>query len=290
MSRIDIVIIGGGAGGYASAIKATRLGLKAVLVEKDKLGGVCLNKGCIPTKALLATVERLHYIQKAREFGIQVKDYSFDFPAIMERKDRIIRRLSSDLLQLMQINKIRVVRGEAQIIEPGEVEVLFAEGQREVIFTKNIIIATGSKAMRLPIPGINSEGIITSEQALSLKELPSKIIIIGGGVIGIEFANIFNALGVEVTLLEMLPRILLSVDEEIAFRLAQLLRRRGIEIITDCNIEVMKETDQRLEVLISTIKEERILESEKVLLATGRIPDMGNLNIKKLGIELESSY
>jgi len=287
MSRIDIVIIGGGAGGYASAIKATRLGLKAVLVEKDKLGGVCLNKGCIPTKALLATVERLHYIQKAREFGIQVKDYSFDFPAIMERKDRIIRRLSSDLLQLMQINKIRVVRGEAQIIEPGEVEVLFAEGQREVIFTKNIIIATGSKAMRLPIPGINSEGIITSEQALSLKELPSKIIIIGGGVIGIEFANIFNALGVEVTLLEMLPRILLSVDEEIAFRLAQLLRRRGIEIITDCNIEVMKETDQRLEVLISTIKEERILESEKVLLAVGRIPDIGNLNIKKLGIELE---
>jgi len=287
MSRIDIVIIGGGPGGYVSAIKATRLGLKAVLVEKDKLGGVCLHKGCIPTKALLATVERLHYIQKAREFGIQIKDYSFDFPAIMERKDRIVRRLSSELEQLMQVNKIRVVRGEGQIVEPGEVEVLFAEGRREVIYTKNIIIATGSKTMRLPIPGINSEGIITSEQALSLKKLPSKLIIIGGGSIGIEFANIFNALGVEVTIIEMLPRILLSVDEEIAFRLAQLLRRRGIEIITDCNVEVMKETDQRLEVLISTTEGERILESEKVLLAVGRNPDIGNLNIKKLGIELE---
>jgi len=287
MSKIDIVIIGGGAGGYASAIKATRLGLKAVIIEKDKLGGVCLNKGCIPTKALIATVERLHNIQKAREFGIQIKDYSFDFTTIMERKDRIIRRLSSELEQLMQANKVRVVKGEGQIIEPGEIEVTFAEGQREVIYTKNIIIATGSKIMRLPIPGVNSEGIIDSEQALSLKELPSKIIIIGGGVVGIEFANIFNALGVEVTTIEMLPRILLSVDKEIAFRLAQLLRRRGIEILTGCNVEVMKKTDQRLEVLISTIKEERILESEKVLLAVGRIPDIGNLNVKKLGIELE---
>jgi dihydrolipoamide dehydrogenase len=287
MNKVDLVVIGGGAGGYQSAIKATRLGLKAVLVEKDKLGGVCLNKGCIPTKALIATVERLHYIQKAREFGIQVKDYSFDFSAIMERKDRIIRRLSSNLEQLMQINKVRVVKGEAQIIEPGEIEVTDPAGKREIIFTKNTIIATGSKTMRLPISGVDLEGVITSEQALSLDNLPSKLIVIGGGVIGIEFANIFNALGVEVTMLEMLPRILLSVDEEIAFRLAQLLRRRGIEILTNCKVKGIKEDNQRLEVLVSVAEEERKLESEKVLLAVGRIPDIGNLNVQKLGIELE---
>jgi len=287
MSRIDIVIIGGGAGGYVSAIKATHLGLKAVIIEKDKLGGVCLNKGCIPTKALIATVERLHYIQKAREFGIQTESYSFDFPAIMERKDRIVRRLSSELEQLMQINKIRVIRGEAQIIEPGEVEITNPAGAKEVIYTKNIIIATGSSVERLPIPGIDLEGVIDSEKALSLNELPSKLIIIGGGVVGIEFACIFNAFGVEVTVVEMLPRILLSADEEIAFRLAQLLRRRGIEILTGCNVEGIKKVDQRLEVSISTTEGERKLETEKVLLAVGRIPDIGNLNIQKLGIELE---
>jgi len=287
MSRIDIVIIGGGPGGYASAIKATRLGLKAVLVEKDKLGGVCLNKGCIPTKALIAVAERLHYIQKAREFGIQVANYSFDFPAIMERKDRTIRRLSSDLSQLMEINKIRVIKGEAQIIEPGLVEITDPAGEKDLIKTKNIIIATGSKAVKPTIPGINSEGIITSEEALSLNELPFKIIIIGGGVIGIEFANIFKALGVEIIVIEMLPRILSPIDEEIALGLTQILKQKGIEILTDCNVEVMKETDQRLEVLISTTEEERILESEKVLLTTGRIPDIGNLNVKKLGIELK---
>ncbi|MBA7589001.1 Dihydrolipoyl dehydrogenase [subsurface metagenome] len=188
MSRIDIVIIGGGAGGYQSAIKATRLGLKAIIIEKDKLGGVCLHKGCIPTKALIATVEVLNHIQKAREFGIQTGSYSFDFPAIMARKDRIVRRLSSNLEQLMQINKVRVVKGEAQIVEPGEVEITDPAGKGELIFTKNIIIATGSKSMELPIPGIDLEGVITSEQALSLDNLPSKLIIIGGGVIGIEFA------------------------------------------------------------------------------------------------------
>ncbi|MBA7519205.1 Dihydrolipoyl dehydrogenase [subsurface metagenome] len=263
------------------------MGLKAVIIEKDKLGGVCLNKGCIPTKALIATVERLHYIRKAREFGIQVKNYSFDLTTIMERKDQIIRRLSSDLKQLMQFNKIRVVKGEAQIIEPGEVEVTDPAGAKELIYTKNIIIATGSKIMKLPIPGIDLEGVITSEQALSLKELPSKIVIIGGGVIGIEFANIFNALGVEVTMVEMLPRILSPIDEEIAFQLAQLLRRRGVSIFLDCKVKGIKKTDQSLEVLISVAGKERRLETEKVLLAVGRVPDLGNLNIQKLGIELE---
>ncbi|MBA7584615.1 Dihydrolipoyl dehydrogenase [subsurface metagenome] len=287
MSRIDIVIIGGGSGGYISAIKATRLGLKAVIVEKDKLGGVCLNKGCIPTKALIATVERLHYIQKAREFGIQIKDYSFDLTTIMERKDRIIRKLSSDLEQLMEINKIRIIKGEAQIVEPGEVEITDPAGKREVIFTKNIIIATGSKTMKLPIPGMDLEGVINSEQALSLDSLPSKLIIIGGGVIGIEFANIFNALGVEVTIIEMLPRILLSVDREIAFRLAQILKKKGIGILTDCKVEDIKRDNQNIGVLVLKPEGRIILEAEKVLLATGRIPDIGNLNIQKLGIELE---
>ncbi len=287
MSEIDVVIIGGGPGGYVAAIKAAHLGLKAVLVEKDKLGGVCLNRGCIPTKALVSTAELLNHIQRAEEFGIQVKDYSFDFPAIMKRKDLITRRLSSGVEQLMKANQVRVVRGEGQIIEPGKVEVTDTAGEKEVIKTKNIIIATGSKVMKLPIPGIDSEGVITSDEALSLSELPSKMIIIGGGVVGIEFAGIFKALGVEVTVVEMLPRILLPIDEEIARRLTQILKRKGIEILTDCKVKEIKKNHQNLEVLVSTNDGEKRLETEKVLLAAGRVPELGNIDVQRLGIELD---
>ena len=285
--EIDVVIIGGGPGGYVAAIKAAHLGLKAVLVEKDKLGGVCLNKGCIPTKALVSTAEVLNYIQRAGEFGIQVKDYSFDFPAIMKRKDLITRRLSSGVEQLMKANQVRIVRGEGQIIEPGTVEVLDAERQKEIIKTKNIIIATGSSVMKLPLPGIDSEGVITSDEALSLSELPSRMLIVGGGVVGIEFAGIFKALGVEVTVVEMLPRILLPIDEEIARRLTQLLKRKGIEILTDCKVKEIKKNNQNLEVLVSTSDGEKKLETEKVLLAAGRVPELGNIDVRGLGIELD---
>jgi len=285
--EIDLVIIGGGPGGYVAAIKAAHLGLKTVLIEKDKLGGVCLNRGCIPTKALVSTAELLNNLQRAGEFGIQVKDYSIDFPAIMKRKEMITRRLSSGVEQLMKANQVRVIRGEGQIIEPGTVEVTDIAGQKEVIKTKNIIIATGSKVMRLPIPGIDSEGVITSDEALSLSELPSRMLIIGGGVVGIEFAGIFKALGVEITVVEMLPRILLPIDEEISRRLTQLLKRKGIEILTDCKVKDIRKNNRNLEVLISTNNGEKKIETEKVLLAAGRVPELGNIDVQGLGIELD---
>jgi len=287
MSEIDVVIIGGGPGGYVSAIKAAHLRLEAVLVEKDKLGGVCLNRGCIPTKALISTAEVLNHIQRAEEFGIQVKDYSFNFPAIMKRKDLITRRLSSGVEQLMNANQVRVIRGEGQIVEPGTVEILDADGQKEIIKTKNIIIATGSSVMKLSIPGLDVEGVITSDEALSLSQLPSRMIIIGGGVVGIEFAGIFKALGVEVTVVEMLPRILLPIDEEIARRLTVSLKRKGIEILTDCKVKGIKKNIQNLEVLVSTSEGEKKLETEKVLLAAGRVPELGNIDVQGLGIELD---
>jgi len=287
MSEIDVVIIGGGPGGYVSAIKAAHLGSKAVLVEKDKLGGVCLNRGCIPTKALVSTAELLNNLQRAEEFGIQVKDYSFDFPAIMKRKELIARRLSSGVGQLMRANQVRVVRGEGQIVEAGKVEITDTAGEKEIIKTKNIIIATGSSVMKLPIPGLDVEGVITSDEALSLSELPSRILIVGGGVVGIEFAGIFRALGVEVTVVEMLPRILPPIDEEIARRLTQLLKRKGIEIFTDCKVKEIKKANQNLEVLVSTIDGEKKLETENVLLAAGRVPELGNIDVQRLGIELD---
>lgn len=287
MNEIDVVIIGGGPGGYVAAIKAAHLGLKAVLIEKDKLGGVCLNRGCIPTKALVSTAELLNQLQRVEEFGVQVKDYSFDFPAIMKRKEMIAQRLSSGVGQLMKANQIRVIQGEGNILEPGVVEVVNFEGKKELIKSKNIIIATGSSVMKIPIPGLENEGVIDSDGALSLSELPTKMIIIGGGVIGIEFAGIFKAMGVEVTVVEMLPRILLPIDEEISNRLTFILKRQGIKILTNSKVEGIEKTNQNLEVLISNQEGKQKLETEKVLLAAGRVPDFGNINVQKLGIELE---
>ena len=287
MNEIDVAIIGGGPGGYVAAIKAAHLGLKAVLIEKDKLGGVCLNRGCIPTKALVSTAELLNQLQRVEEFGVQVKDYSFDFPAIMKRKEMIAQRLSSGVGQLMKANQIRVIQGEGNILEPGVVEVINIEGKKELIKTENIIIATGSSVMKIPIPGLENEGVIDSDGALSLSELPTKMIIIGGGVIGIEFAGIFKAMGVEVTVVEMLPRILLPIDEEISNRLTFILKRQGIKIITNSKVEGIEKTNQNLEVLISNLEGKQRLETEKVLLAAGRVPDFGNINVQKLGIELE---
>ncbi len=287
MNEIDVAIIGGGPGGYVAAIKAAHLGLKAVLIEKDKLGGVCLNRGCIPTKALVSTAELLNQLQRAKEFGVQVKDYSFDFPAIMKRKEMIAQRMSSGVGQLMKANQIRVIQGEGNILEPGVVEVINIEGKKELIKTENIIIATGSSVMKIPIPGLENEGVIDSDGALSLSELPTKMIIIGGGVIGIEFAGIFKAMGVEVTVVEMLPRILLPIDEEISNRLTFILKRQGIKILTNGKVEGIEKTNQNLEVLISNPEGKQRLETEKVLLAAGRVPDFGNINVQKLGIELE---
>jgi len=287
MDGQDLVIIGGGPGGYVAAIKAAQLGLSTTLIEQDKLGGVCMNRSCIPTKALVSTVEILQNIQRAQEFGIMVQDYSIDFPGIMKRKDMITRRLSSGVEQLLKLNEVKIIKGEGQISEPGIVEVVDAERNKEVLKTKNIIIATGSKILPLPVPGIDNEGVINSDEALSLNELPSQILIVGGGVVGIEFAGIFQALGVKTTIVEMLPRILLPIDEEIASRLTQLLKRRGIEIWTNSKVKEIKKKGYLLEVVISTPEKEERLESEKVLLAAGRIPDPGKINITQLGLELE---
>jgi dihydrolipoamide dehydrogenase len=288
MSEIDIVIIGGGPGGYVAAIRGAQLGLKIVLVEKDKLGGVCMNRGCIPTKTMVGTAEILHNIKRANEFGIKVEDISLDFAKVMDRKEQITQRLTSGVEQLMKANQIRVIYGEGNILEPGVVEIINTESQKEIIKTKNIIIATGSSVMKLPIPGLDAEGVITSDEALNLQKLPAQLLIIGGGVVGIEFAGIFNAFGVEVTVVEMLPQILPPIDEEISQRLSLILKRRGIKILTNSKVKEIKKKDHNLEVIISTPEGESLnLTTEKVLLSAGRIPDFGNINTKELGIELE---
>ena len=286
MNIVDVTIIGGGPAGYVAAIRAAHLGLKTVLVEKDKLGGVCLNRGCIPTKTLVSTAELYNNIKRASEFGIEVENPTLNFSNIMARKDRIVKKLSLGVASLMKANLIRVISGEGNIIKPGVVQVNNADYEEKII-TKNILIATGSSITRVPIPGLELEGVITSDEALELNELPKKIIIIGGGIVGIEWAGIFNAFGVEVIIVEILPRILLSIDEEIIRKSMLIQKRKGIKIYTSSKITEIKKKDNQLEVSISTKDSQMNIFADKILLSSGRVPDFGNIDVKKIGIEVE---
>ena len=286
MNIVDVTIIGGGPAGYVAAIRAAHLGLKTVLVEKDKLGGVCLNRGCIPTKTLVSTAELYNNIKRSSEFGIEVENPVLNFSNIMARKDRIVKKLSLGVASLMKANLIRVISGEGNIIKPGVVQVNNADYE-EKIMTKNILIATGSSITRVPIPGLELEGVITSDEALELNELPKKIIIIGGGIVGIEWAGIFNAFGVEVIIVEILPRILLSIDEEIIRKSMLIQKRKGIKIYTSSKITEIKKKDNQLEVSISTKDSQMNIFADKILLSSGRVPDFGNIDVKKIGIEVE---
>ena len=286
MNIVDVTIIGGGPAGYVAAIRAAHLGLRTVLIEKEKLGGVCLNRGCIPTKTLVSTAELYNNIKRASEFGIEVENPALNFSNIMARKNRIVKKLSLGVSSLMKANLIRVISGEGNIIKPGVVQVNNADYE-EKIMTKNILIATGSSITRVPIPGLGLEGVITSDEALELNELPKKIIIIGGGIVGIEWAGIFNAFGVEVIIVEILPRILLSIDEEIIRKSMLIQKRKGIKIYTSSKITEIKKKDNQLEVSISTKDSQMNIFADKVLLSSGRVPDFGNIDIKKIGIEVE---
>jgi len=286
MNIVDVTIIGGGPAGYVAAIRAAHLGLRTVLIEKEKLGGVCLNRGCIPTKTLVSTAELYNNIKRASEFGIEVENPALNFSNIMARKNRIVKKLSLGVSSLMKANLIRVISGEGNIIKPGVVQVNNVDHE-EKIMTKNILIATGSSITRVPIPGLGLEGVITSDEALELNELPKKIIIIGGGIVGIEWAGIFNAFGVEVIIVEILPRILLSIDEEIIRKSMLIQKRKGIKIYTSSKITEIKKKDNQLEVSISTKDSRMNIFADKVLLSSGRVPDFGNIDIKKIGIEVE---
>jgi len=287
MSEVDVTIIGGGSAGYVAAIRAARLGLKVILIEKDKLGGLCLNRGCIPTKALVRTAELFTNIKRASEFGIDIKNPVLNFSKTMARKDRIVQRLSHGVGELMKANHVRIIKGEGSIIKSGIVQVINEKGYKEKINTKNILIASGSSVTRIPIPGVELEGVITSDEALTLNELPKKILIIGGGIVGIEWAGIFNAFGVEVTIIEILPRILLSIDEEIIQRSLFTHKRKGIKIFTNSKIKEISKINNHLEVLISNKEGQINILTDKILLSSGRVPDFGNINIQKLGIETE---
>jgi len=258
---VDIIVIGGGPGGYPAAIHAAKHGAKVVLLDFDNAGGTCLNWGCIPTKTMIGSVAALETAKHGAEFGLKIGSVEVDFPALMARKDKIVKQLVGGVGYLLKQNKVRYINGRGKVVDPHTVEATTEDGKTEKITTKSIIIATGSVPAPVPIPGLDQGGadgdvwinnsdvkkrkaegtlskttVWTSNEAVSAFEVPKKLAIIGAGVIGCEFAFTYNALGSEVTLFEFLPNIISVVDTEISGELHKILEKQGVKIFTSTKV------------------------------------------------------
>ena len=282
-----IIVIGGGPGGYAAAIRAAQLGATVVLIEKDVLGGTCLNRGCIPTKAFYRSAELINCIKRSSEFGIDISSFAIEPEKIQARKTDIVNQMTGGLAQLMKSNGIEVVRGSASIKSSNEVVAYLEEGETVSLSCDNIIIATGSESFIPPIKGSDLEGVIASEEIMNFKDIPEALIIVGGGVIGMEFGGIFNSFGSKVTIVEALPTVLNMMDGELIKRLNPMLKKQGIETHTSALVKEIYKEDGRLKVLVETKKGQIVLEGDKVLVATGRKPNTHGLGLEEAGIEFD---
>lgn len=286
MKHYQVGILGGGPGGYVCALRAAQLGLSVVLIEGERLGGTCLNRGCIPTKALVKSAELWREISHAEEFGLSVKEKSLDFTRVMQRKDQVVNTLVSGVEQLMKAGKIQVLKGWGSFREPGYLEVE-RKNQIEKIAVENVILATGSLTARLPIPGTDLPGVLSSDQILTEAALPERLVVIGGGVIGLEFASIYQAFGVKVTVVEMLPSLLPNIDEEISKRLTPLLKRNGLDIYTKTGVKAIIQSGDHLGVQVEDAKGSKEIPADKVLIATGRKPNLRGIDGQGLGLSIE---
>ena len=281
--QYDIAIIGGGPGGYVAAIRAAQLGAKTLLIEKDEIGGTCLNRGCIPTKALIASVGKLHDVKKCAEFGIKAENARFDFAAVMARKEAVTKQLSSGVASLVKSNGIEMIKGAATLEKDKSIKVATVEGEK-VFKADKIIIATGSSPMLPPVEGATLPGVMDSDGLLQIDKVPESMVIVGGGVVGMEFAVIFQAFGCQVTVVEMLPSILSNMDKDIPTRLGIALRKQGIKMLASCKVKKIEQSDGKLSVTVETAKGEENLFAENVLMSAGRKANVENIGLENLGI------
>ena len=273
----DLVVIGAGPGGYEAALEAAgTYGMKTALVEKEKLGGTCLNHGCIPTKSLLHSADLYRQMQECGRFGLDAEKVSFNWEAVQDRKDAVTQQLRSGIAAQMKQKKVGVLYGTGKILDPHTVEVSGLEdGEKQILRTRFILIATGSRSAVPPIKGADLENVMTSDELLEKRELFDRLLIIGGGVIGVEFASVFSALGVKVTILEALPRIIANMDKELSQSLKMLLKKRDVDIHTGALVkEIRRKEDGNgaLECIYSEKEKECVAESDGILICTGRKP------------------
>jgi len=292
MDAVDLCIVGAGPGGYVAAIRAAQLGMKVALVEREHLGGVCLNRGCIPSKAMLRVADLYTTLQHADEFGILADNVRLDYARALRYRDKVVGNLRNGVGGLLKSQGVQVLTGHGRLSGPREVSVQ-NNGSSETVAARRIMLATGSKPAVPPIPGAdNAEFVITSDGALELIEPPKSMVVIGGGAVGLEWAVMFHAFGAEVTVIEMMPTLLPVEDEEIGKQLARILAKRGLKIQTAARVEAIEAADEGGAIVRYTAADgkEAAAQGEKVLLGVGRVPLTADLGLEAAGVAVERGW
>ncbi len=286
--KFDIVILGSGPGGYVTAIRASQLGFKVAVVEKENLGGICLNWGCIPTKALLKSAQVFDYLKHASDYGLTINgEVDKDFGAVIKRSRGVAEGMSKGVQFLMKKNKIEVIDGFGKVLPGKKVEVTKEDGTKTEISADHIIIATGARSRELPNLPQDGKKVIGYRQALTLPEQPKKMIIVGSGAIGIEFAYFYNAMGTEVTIVEFMPNIVPVEDEEISKQFERSLKKTGINVMTNSSVERVDTSGNGVKAFVKTAKGEEVLEADVLLSAVGIKSNIENIGLEEVGIVVD---
>ncbi len=284
MSNFDIIVLGSGPGGYVTAIRASQLGLKVAIVEKESLGGVCLNWGCIPTKALLKSAQVFEYLQHASDYGLKAEGVDKDFDAVVKRSRGVANGMSKGVQFLMKKNKIEVIKGFGTLKPGKKVSVKSEDGKESEYSANNVIIATGARSRELPSLPQDGKKIIGYREAMTLDKQPKKLIVVGSGAIGIEFAHFYNAMGTEVTVVEYLPRIVPVEDEDISKQLERSFKKAGVTIMTSAEVTGVDTSGNGVKATVKTAKGDVILEADIVLSAVGIKTNIEHIGLEAVGI------
>ena len=283
----DVIVLGSGPGGYPAAIRASQLGKKVAIIERESLGGICLNWGCIPTKALLKSAQVFEYAKHAADYGIEVESPKQNFGNVIKRSRGVADKMSKGVQFLMRKNKIDVIMGNGKLIAPTKLEVTAADGSKQVLEAKNIIIATGGRARQLPNLPMDGKKIIGYREAMILPEQPKTMIVVGSGAIGIEFAYFYNCMGTKVTIVEFLPKIVPVEDEDISKELEKQLKKQGISIYTNSEVTSVDSSGQGVKAKVKTPDGEMTLDADIVLSAVGVVANIEGVGLEELGIKIE---
>ena len=288
--KVDVTIIGAGPGGYVAAIRAAQLGLKTALIEREHLGGVCLNWGCIPTKALLRNAEVVSLLGRGKEFGFTVDGFQADFGAAVDRSRKVSERLVKGVGALMRKNEVDVIEGTGVLKSPTSVEVTLSEGGTRTLETQNIVVATGGRARAIPGMDIDGERVLTYREAIVLRDLPASAVIVGAGPIGMEFAHVWSTYGAQVTVVEMLDRALPLEDEEVSQEVERAFKRRKVKVLTATRVQGIETTADGVKVTVASADGEQVLEAERALIAIGARPNSEGIGLEEIGVEVERGY
>ena len=282
--KYDIIVLGSGPGGYVTAIRASQLGFKVAVIEKENLGGICLNWGCIPTKALLKSAQVFDYLKHASDYGLTVKEFDKDFSAVVKRSRDVAEGMSKGVQFLMKKNKIDVIDGFGKVKPGKKVDVTAADGKVTEYTADHIIIATGARSRELPNLPQDGKKVIGYRQAMTLAEQPKKMIVVGSGAIGVEFAHFYNAMGTEVTIVEFMPNIVPVEDEDISKQMERSMKKAGVSIMTNASVERIDTSGNGVKAFVKTAKGEEVLEADILLSAVGIKTNIENIGLEETGI------